>query len=233
MKKNNNKICLWGTFNKRERWGLSFRGWLIGIFVTLFCFIFTLKNIYPFLSPTERLDSKILVVEGWMDDYSLKQALEEFRNYQYDHVYVTGGPPERGSYLVNFKTFAGLGASTLKKIGVPKKNIIPVHGPGSIKDRTYTSALALKKHFEENKINIKSFNLFSEGPHTKRSQLIFNLAFNNIVNIGVIAAKPYYYDSRSWWSSSAGFRSVFQEVTAYAYALFYKYTKLGNLTDPF
>jgi hypothetical protein len=227
--KKNKSTFFFGLLKKRECWGLSWKGWLLGIFSAICCFTFLLKNTYPFLAPTERLDSKILVVEGWLNDDSLKQAFDEFRLHNYDHIYVTGGPLDSGSFLSNFKTHANLGASSLTKLGIPGKNITAVPGPRSIKDRTYTSALALKKYFEENIVNVNSFNLFSEGSHSKRSQLLFNLAFENKVKIGIIPAKPYSYDPQSWWSSSAGFRSIFNELIAYPYALFFKYSKLGTL----
>ena len=227
--KKNKTTFFFGLLKKRECWGLSWKGWLLAIFTAISCFVFLLKNTYPFLAPTERLDSKILVIEGWLNDDSVKQAFDEFRIHNYNHIYVTGGPLESGSFLSNFKSFAELGAAKLKKLEIPAKNITAVPGLGTPKDRTYTSALALKKYFEENNINVKSFNLFSQGSHSKRSQLLFNLAFKNKVSIGIIPAKPYYYDPQSWWSSSAGFRSIFNELIAYPYALFYKYTKLGSL----
>ncbi len=225
----NKKTFFFEFFNKRERWGLSWKGWLISSFVTISFLMFVLKNLYSFLAPTKRVDTKTLVVEGWIDDEGLQLAAEEFKEYNYDHIYVTGGPIQSGGFLTKHKNHAQLGVETLLKIGIPAKNITPVPTPKSTKDRTYHSALALKKYLEEKSLEIKSFNLFSYGPHCKRSQLLFQKAFENKVEVGIIASNPIEFDTHAWWSSSGGYRTVTSEFIAYLYALFFKYAKLGSL----
>lgn len=233
MKKNKNqKTLLLGLVNKKERLGLSWKGWISGVVISISFFVFFLKNIYPFLAPINRIESKILVVEGWVNDENMKLAVEEFKLHKYEHIYVTGGPIDLGSFLSEYKNLALLGTDTLKKLGIESKKITTVPGPGTVKDRTFTSALALKKYFEDNRIDIKSLNLFTEGPHAKRSQLLFDLAFENKVKIGIVAAKPFYFDPQSWWTSSAGVRHLTNELIAYPYALFFKYTQIGSLTGP-
>jgi len=230
MKKNKNKkSLLFGLLNKKERLGLSWKGRLIGILISICLFIFSLKTIYPFLAPTNRLDSKILVVEGWLLDEDMKESVEEFKTYNYDHIYVTGGPIQAGAFLSEYKSYAQLGTETLKKIGINPKQVTAVPGPETIKDRTFTSALALKKYFENERISSKSLNLFSHGPHAKRSQLLFELAFENKVKIGIIASKSPFFNSEKWWTSSAGVRTLVDELIAYPYAVFFKYTHLGSL----
>jgi hypothetical protein len=233
MKKNKNqRTILFGLLNKKERWGLSWKGQIFNFFILISFFILFLKNVYPFLAPLNRIESKILVVEGWLSDEAMKQALNEFMSFKYEHIYVTGGPMDNGSFLSDHKSLADFGTATLKRIGIDSKKITSVPGPVTIKDRTFTSALALKKFFEENKINTSSFNLFSEGPHSKRSQLLFELVFENKVKIGIIPAKPFYFDPQAWWISSAGVRSILSELIAYPYAIFFKYTQIGSLTGP-
>ncbi len=230
MKKNKNqKTLLLGLVNKKERLGLSWKGWISGVLISIGFFVFFLKNIYPFLAPLNRVESTILVVEGWLLDEGMKQAVTEFKLHKYEHIYVTGGPLDIGNFLSDYKNYADLGAATLKRLGIESKEITVVPGPTTAKDRTFTSALALKKYFEDHKIDIKSFNLFSSGPHSKRSQLLFDLAFENTFKIGIVAAKPFYFDPQSWWISSSGVRTLIDELIAYTYALFFKYTHLGTL----
>lgn len=149
MKAKKQNHIFFGLLKKRECWGLSWKGWLLGIFSAICCFTFLLKNTYSFLAPTERLDSKILVVEGWLSDDSLKQAYEEFRTHNYVHLYVTGGPLDRGSLLSNFKTHANLGASSLTKLGIPAKILPPFPDQDLLKivpsTRLWRSRNTLKK----------------------------------------------------------------------------------------
>jgi hypothetical protein len=74
-----------------------------------------------------------------------------------------------------------------------------------------------------------SLQAFSHGPHAKRSQLLFELAFENKVKIGIIASKSLFFNSEKWWTSSEGVRTLLDEIIAYPYALFFKYTHLGSL----
>lgn len=233
MKKNKNqKTLLLGLVNKKERLGLSWKGWISGVLISISFFVFFLKNSYPFLAPINRIESKILVVEGWLRDEGMKQAVTEFKLHKYEHIYVTGGPIDLGSFLSEYKNLALLGTDTLKKLGIESKKVTAVPGPGTVKDRTFTSALTLKKYFEDNKIDIKTFNLFTEGPHANRSQLLFDLAFENKVKIGIVAGQPPGFDPQKWWASSEGFRTLLNELIAYPYALFFKYTQIGSLTGP-
>lgn len=227
----NKKTFFFGFFNKRERWGLSWKGWLISSFVTISFFMFVLKNLYSFLAPTKRVDTKTLVVEGWLqDDDAMELAAKEFRDGKYDHIFVLGSPIIKRKFFAKHQSTAELGYETLLKMGIPAQNITPVTGPISLTNRTYHCALALKKYFAVKKIEISSLNLLSGGAHSRRSHLLFNLAFDNKLKVGIIAAETAEIDNtHAWWSSSGGFRTVTSELIAYLYSLFFKYAKLGSL----
>jgi hypothetical protein len=84
----------WGIFTRKERWGLSRRGWLIvfaGVVLTSSLLLF---RIYPFLAVTHRVDTNILVVEGWVHEYAIRAGAEEFKTGFYQRVFTTGGPVE-------------------------------------------------------------------------------------------------------------------------------------------
>src|SRR4030095_2541741 len=81
---------LWGIFTRKERWSLSWRGWLLVTSVMLFTTYQALLNIQPFLAVTHRVNSNILVVEGWVHPYAIRAAVKEFENHSYEHVFTTG-----------------------------------------------------------------------------------------------------------------------------------------------
>src|ERR1700678_2071292 len=80
----------WGVFKRRERWGLSWRGWLIFISAALSAAIVLVLNVQPFLARTQRVDANILVVEGWINEYSLRAAAAEFKAGDYQKIFTTG-----------------------------------------------------------------------------------------------------------------------------------------------
>ena len=53
----------WGILIPKERWGLSWRGWLLVTSAGLAAAYFTFLNIHPFLAVTNRVNTNVLVVE--------------------------------------------------------------------------------------------------------------------------------------------------------------------------
>src|SRR4029077_5138755 len=81
-----------GLINRKERWGLSWIGWVMLLFILLVAGIIFIFSIYPFLSITERVQTDELVVEGWIPFYAAHAAAREFASASYREVLTTGGP---------------------------------------------------------------------------------------------------------------------------------------------
>ena len=107
-------------------------------------------NVYPFLAPVSRVDTRILVVEGWVKEFAIRSAVEEYRSGSYDRVYATGGPVSGfGGYVNDYSTSASIGAGRLKGAGVPTDAVQMVPSRVSARDRTYGAAVALRDWFRE------------------------------------------------------------------------------------
>jgi uncharacterized SAM-binding protein YcdF (DUF218 family) len=203
----------------RERWGLSARGWLVAIAIFLLASIAWLLNVQPFLAQTHRVDTNILVVEGWVQEYAVRAAAQEFRAAHDDQIYTTGGPVVgSGGYSNDFNTSASVGAELLVKAGVPAEfvQMVPSHVSG--RDRTYSSAVALREWFHHHQTKITGFNVLTEDVHARRTRLLFQEAFGKDVHVGIIAVPSPEYDPNHWWRYSEGVREVLGESIAYLYA---------------
>jgi len=214
----------WGTFVRKERWGLSRRGWLIVFATVILTFSLFWFRIYPFLAVTHRVDTNVLVVEGWIHEYSIRAALEEFQSKHYQRVFTTGGPIEgTGGYINDYNTAASVGADLLKKSGLPKESVQMVPSHVMDRDRTYGSAVALRNWFREHNMSVPSVNVLTEDVHARRTRLLFEKALGNNVAVGIIAVPNADYDARRWWCYSEGVKDVVSETVAYIYAklLFY------------
>ena len=84
--------AMWGVFDRKERWSLSWRGRLIVAFALLLVGALVFKGVYPFLATTDRVNANILVVEGWIHEYGIRAAVKEFQSNHYERVFATGGP---------------------------------------------------------------------------------------------------------------------------------------------
>lgn len=212
--------CL-GIFTRQQRWGLSRRGWVVMISLVLLTAILWLLNIQPFLATTKRVDTKILVVEGWMPKFAMKAVVEEFQTGHYEKVYTTGGPViGTGGYVNDFNTLASVGAELLVSDGLPSDlvQMVPSHVSG--RDRTYSSAVVLRDWFREHHLNVTAINIVSEDVHARRTWLLFQRAFGAEVKVGIIAIPNPDYQPRRWWRYSEGVREILGESIAYGYAKF-------------
>src|SRR5260370_33301224 len=96
---------LWGLFDRKERWSLSWRGRLILASVLLLVSALVLNGVYPFLAVTHRVDANTLVVEGWISEYAIRAAVKEFQRKHYQRVFTTGGQVKgRGGEISNSRT---------------------------------------------------------------------------------------------------------------------------------
>ncbi len=219
-KHQNKKIQSIRLIQRQENWTFTAQGWGVVITFAATLTIFTVTHIHPFLSVTSPIKADILVVEGWLPDYALKQALTEYENGSYNKVVTTGGPLPTGYYLAEYKTFAELAAATLKALGLKKEKLVAVPAPEVIKDRTYASAVIFRQWLSNSNLNVQSINLYTFDVHTRRSWLIFKKVLAPTIKTGAIAAKTRDYQPDKWWVSSEGVRSVISEVIAYIYARF-------------
>src|SRR5262245_1258713 len=170
----------WGVFVRRERWGLTWKVWLaliLGLLLQVRCAFVT---VHPFLAATHRVDSSILVVEGWVHDYVIRAAAKEFSAGDYQRVFSTGGPSAgSGGYTGDANTSAIVGAGQLRGAGIPAILVQMVPSRVIGRDRTYYSAVALRDWFREHNLNVGSFNIVAENTHARRTWLLFQRAFGD------------------------------------------------------
>jgi uncharacterized SAM-binding protein YcdF (DUF218 family) len=210
---------LWGMVTRQPRWGLSWRGRLLILAAILVLGSLLVLRIHAFLAVTHRVDANILVVEGWIDNYAIRAAAAEFKRGSYERVFTLGGPiVGDGGYINDYHTLASVGADQLKGAGVPASlvQMVPCHVNG--RDRTYQSALALRDWFHAHNLPIHSINLLTEDAHGRRSRLLFQMAFGDEVNVGIISVPNPDYDAAYWWRYSEGVKQILSEGSAYVYA---------------
>ena len=215
------KSRFFGLVNRRERWSLSWRGWLVLDFAVVVAGALFLAGVYPFLAITHRVDTDVLVVEGWVHEYAIRGAVEEFSRGSYQRVFATGGPAEgSGGYINDYHTNASIGAELLKKNGLRDELIRMVPSRVMDRDRTYGSAVALRNWFREHDLHVRSLNVLTEDVHARRSRLLFSKALGDGISVGIIAAPNPDYDGRRWWRYSEGVKDISSEAIAYLYARF-------------
>ena len=215
---------LWGILIRKERWGLSLSGRLIVWTVIILAFFLFWLRVYAFLAVTHRVKANVLVVEGWIGEYAIHAAVEEFRTGSYQRVFTTGGPVQgTGGYINDYNTSASVGADLLKKLGLPPDLVQMVPSRVVNRDRTYGSAAALSRWFREHNMSVPKLNVVTENVHARRTRLLFEKALGPESAVGIIAVSNPDYDSRYWWRCSEGVKDVMGETVAYLYARLFFY----------
>jgi uncharacterized SAM-binding protein YcdF (DUF218 family) len=210
---------MWGMFDRKKRWSLSWRGRVVVASALLLVGAVVLKGVYPFLAITHRVNANILVVEGWIHEYAIRTAVKEFQSNHYQRVFTTGGPVGgSGGYINDFQTSASVGADLLKKCGLPAERLQMVPSRVMDRDRTYGSAIALRSWFREQNVPVRSINVVTEDVHARRTRLLFQKAFGKDVQVGIIAVANIDYPANRWWHYSQGLKDLVSEFAAYLYA---------------
>lgn len=195
-------------------------GWLVIALLLLGSIVFGALNLYPFLAINNPIAAELLVVEGWLPDQSLPAVGEHFQRAGCSRIITTGGPHNYGSELRDWPTYAEASYERLRRFGISASNLICVPAPDVARDRTYHSALALRRELDR-RGDTRSLNVVTLGPHARRTQFLFELALGDEREVGVIALEPARYRAEAWWRCSDGVRGVIDEWIAWIYAKFF------------
>lgn len=207
--------------SKRERWGLTWKGFIVLLFLIFLSGYIFFSRLYSTLAPVKRVAARVLVLEGAVTDHVLTEAIKEFRSYPYEWLITTGTPLDYGSYLSEYGNSADVMGKSLLRLGFDSARLIMAGSPFGMHDRTYHSALELKRYLRENMPGIRAVNVMSPGVHAGRSHFLFSAALGDSIQVGIIAIPSPYYKSDTWWKSSKGFRDVLSEMLGYYYVSFF------------
>lgn len=204
--------------SKRERWGLTANGWLLLLLVLALMFFIFVKKIVPFLSEEETVDARVMVVEGYVPDYAFQEIINVFNRDNYDLLIASGTYYDQGFFITGIETSAQLIANSLLFLGFDSTKLAVVPVPiGTHINRTYHSALITRAYLRQNYPTIDKINIFSLGPHARRSKCLFEMVYEPDIKVGNIVIPHVGINAKNWYKSSRGFRTVTNEVIAYIY----------------
>jgi hypothetical protein len=208
-------------FDRRPRWGPTWRGWILLAAVAAVAAIFFVRLVHPFLAVNESVDAEILVIEGWIPEYALRRCTTLIRTGAYQHILTVGGPVSGASSPAeDDDTYAYVAASTLTKMGVKPATVVMVPTKSASRDRTFHCALDVRRWLEDRRLSPRGINIVTLGPHARRTRLLFRSALSKQVQVGIIAMDNQEYDPAHWWRYSEGVKEIISESAAYIYARF-------------
>ena len=215
-------------FIKKSCRRLTILGWLLMIFLLIIAVRLWMGTVCSFLSFNEPVKAKTLVVEGWVEDYALKNAMDLYKRDHYKHLVITGLPLVHFEDYVIFPSTAAAAAAVMRKYGF-KDSIYQAVIPSTVFiDRTYNTGVATRMIMSKHPEWGKSFNIYSVGVHSRRTHLMFERAFGSDYDIGIIADTDRTFDPSHWWHTSIGFRNVSNEFVAWLYVSVFFHPEYTN-----
>ena len=185
--------------------------------------LFALRDLGFYLAPNEPAraggggSAPTLVVEGWLDEDALDEAIAVIARGRYQRILVSGGPIEGWRDERRFPTFAERAADYLRRHGVTAIPVVAAPAPAAMQDRSFLSALVVRDWLRRNAAGTDALDLFSASVHARRSRLVYRLAFGPEVEIGIFAARPRNYPLERWWSTSEGAKAAIGELLGLAW----------------
>lgn len=226
-------------FKRRMCWRPTLLGSIL-IFVLIAIILrYSLVGSYYYLAVNDPIESKTMVIEGWVPTYAIKQAVQIYKDEGYDRMIVTGIPIVNYEFIAPYRNTAEATILALRYYGVTDSIYLANIPTNIFVDRTYNTALLTKELFFQNDWP-HNFNIFSVGVHSRRSRFLFRKAFGSEYDIGIIAPRDRTFLPDSWWKSSKGLRQVSNELmaTLFVQLFFYpdkieskKRLKLGKYYD--
>jgi hypothetical protein len=172
----------------------------------------------PFLAVNEPVAANVLIVESWLPDYAMRGVVEEFKRGGYKYVITSGRVLSDVWLAAHYPTAAEFAAANLALMGIETNRLVAAPPPPVGRDRTYNSARAVQKWLAQNDPSVTAVNVYSLGPHARRTRLLFQKAMGSGIRVGIIAAPEVAYDPEHWWTNMRGFDAVLGEGLAYCYA---------------
>jgi hypothetical protein len=202
-------------FRRRQIWVPTLWSWLIllvagGVLVTS-----AGGHLSFFLAPNQPVGAHVLVVEGWMDAIELDGGIEAYRSGGYERVVTTGGPIEGFERIDASQTYAERSRNYLVRHGVPADSVIAVPAPASLQNRSFLNAVMVREWVSQSGLAIDALDVFSSGVHGRRSWLLYAMAFDSPMRIGILSGRPSNYDLDGWWRTSIGTKEVLGETIAW------------------
>ncbi|MGA2748443.1 MAG: ElyC/SanA/YdcF family protein [Verrucomicrobiota bacterium] len=219
-KKTESRTRCAGFLRRKEVWTLSLRGWLAAFAFALAVLLAVFFRVHPFLAVNNPVPADVLVVEGWVPAYALVDAWHYYQDGHYRLLLTTGSLCRDAVNLDPDDTYARISAAALKKMFGHSAQIQPVPAPLTGRERTYTSALALKEWLRLHEPAVTSVNVVTMATHARRTRLLFAKALGPGFQVGVMSVQDQEYDPRHWWRYSQGIKEVLSEGSAYLYARF-------------
>jgi hypothetical protein len=196
-------------FRRREVLLPTLWGWLLIGGAIVAASVLGGRQLGPWLAVTEpRRAARVVVIEGWLREGELDDAAAYVRARGYSRVITSGGPIRSFS---SFASYAERAAHHLRQ-RLPDVAVDAAPTPYTAQDRTFASAVWVRDWATQRGVALDAVDIYSLGPHARRTRWLYRLAFGPDSRVGIIAGVPREGDAVRWWTTSESGKAVLMEA---------------------
>jgi hypothetical protein len=198
---------------------MGWRGALLALTIVAATVVFV-GTIYPFLAISRPVGGDVLVVEAWIwRSHAMREASEVFARGRYQWIVTVGETIDGYRDGRVPENSAEAAAGELRALGVDETRIIVLAVPRVTFHHTYASALTLRSWLRKSHIEARGVDVFTLGPHARKSLVVFQRALEPETPVGVIAGTEDTFDPQHWWLSWRGIAVMVDKIVGYLYAI--------------
>lgn len=187
---------------------------------SLCCVVFfaaIIPMLHRFLSKSKPVAANVLVMQGWIFDTMVDQAVAEINRGNYTKIIVTGS-----GHVVQ----SGRKKLFDRGVGAQKIEIAPFYAKKN-SHRTFREAHSLKKFLQQHYPDVRSINVVTSSVHGKKTYTIFKKVLGDSINIGIITCRSNFYNQDRLWMSPLGVKVTLKFFIGYVYGLLWN-SETGN-----
>jgi hypothetical protein len=129
--------------------------------------------------------------------------------------YDRGKLDGKAVFRTNYRSEAEESAEFITQQGIDTSLVRSLTAPPVDYERTFTAALEVKRSLPS---SVTAINVFSEGVHARRSQLVYQRMMGDSVQVGVVAASSRNQQPQNWWKEGGSRNYVLVQLAKYLYA---------------
>jgi hypothetical protein len=216
--------------NKKECLRPTLFGWICILLTMFVAGLGYFEGVQGFLAVNRPISAKILVVDGQYPGYGYDSIAALIRTRLYEYVLTTGVDVDYTYISKENFNIAAWSYKVLLTKDLYDCRLRKVPAGRVQRDRTYTSALAVKEWMKQNGIK-QDINIVTFGVHSRRSWILYKKVFKGYSRVGVISLHDLSYDNKKWFNDSRGVRQVMSETIGYLYTRIFFHPGIGTTTN--
>jgi len=186
-----------------------------GIAVSVATFLGFIFCVHPFLALNSPVSADTLIVEGWVPDYVLARAAQEFKGGHYTRIFVSGIFSDASQSAQKTNIDGTDAVRQLVGLGISASVIEACPTASASFNRTSHMARSVRDRMRALGVIPGGVNVFTLGPHARQSVLAYQRMLGGLSPVGVISIPKYDYNPSRWWASGAGIKKTTKDFAGW------------------